>query len=132
MKRYRMAVCKGPDCRRGGSDAVFQAARAEVQERGLATRCEVYRGGCYGLCDRGPNVVVREDVGRKKDPLSREDYQLMGWDGEAYYGHMSVEKIRRVVAEHVACDAPVPELFGSPEPEPEAPAGPPLAEAARR
>lgn len=132
MKRYRMAVCKGPDCRRGGSDAVFQAARAEVQERGLATRCEVYRGGCYGLCDRGPNVVVREDVGRKRDLLSREDYQLMGWPEEAYYGAMTPEKVRRVVAEHVVEGRPVEALFGSPEPEPEAPPQPPAAEAARR
>ena len=67
-----MAVCKGPDCTRGGSDAVFAKAR-EV----APSHCEVYRGGCYGLCHLGPNVVLREDTGGKRDPFSREDFQLM-------------------------------------------------------
>ncbi len=110
MKRYRLAVCKGPDCKRNGSDAVFAAARAAVAELGLAQKCEVYRGGCYGLCHLGANAVLREDAGRPRDPLSREDYQLKGWDGETHYGAMTPEKVRRVIAEHVAQDRRVDEL----------------------
>ena len=72
MKRYRLAVCKGPDCTRGGSDAVFAKARELAP-----SSCEVYRGGCYGLCHLGPNVVLREDPGGKRDPFSREDFQLL-------------------------------------------------------
>ncbi len=112
MKRYRLAVCKGPDCKRNGADAVFAAARAGVAARPeLSGRVEVYRGGCYGLCHLGANVVVREDTGRKRDPFSREDFQLMGWDGECHYGEMTAEKMERVVAEHLAKDAPVTELL---------------------
>lgn len=114
VKRYRLAVCKGPDCRRNGSDAVFAAAKEAVEKAGAQARCEVYRGGCYGLCHLGPNVVVRENTGQKRDPLSREDFQLMGWPGETYYWAMTAEKMRRVVAEHVAADRPVPELVGDP------------------
>ena len=110
MKRYRLAVCKGPDCKRNGADAVFAAARDEVARRGLGARCEVYRGGCYGLCHLGANVVVREDTGRPRDPLSPEDYRLMGWEGEVHYGAMSPEKIRRVVAFHIGEDQRVDEL----------------------
>lgn len=110
MKRYRLAVCKGPDCKRNGADAVFAAARDEVASRGLGARCEVYRGGCYGLCHLGANVVVREDTGRSRDPLSAEDYRLMGWEGEVHYGAMSPEKIRRVVAFHIGEDQRVDEL----------------------
>ncbi|HSP82067.1 MAG TPA: (2Fe-2S) ferredoxin domain-containing protein [Myxococcaceae bacterium] len=115
MKRYRLSVCKGSSCRAGGSDAVASAAREALAERGLQVRCELYRGGCYGFCHMGPNVVLREDTGRKADPFSPEDYQLMGWEGEAYYSHMTPEKMRRVVAEHVAEDRPVVELFGHPD-----------------
>jgi (2Fe-2S) ferredoxin len=111
MKRYRLSVCKGPVCRPGGSDRVFQVARDEVASRGLAEKCQVARGGCYGLCHLGPNLIVREDVGRPKDPLSREDFQLMGWEGECHYGAMTEEKVRRVIGEHIAEDHPVPELF---------------------
>ena len=110
MKRYRLAVCKGTDCRRNGSDKVFASARAEVAARSLQPRCEVYRGGCYGLCEHGPNVVIREDVGRPRDPFSREDFQLMGWPGEVHYSGMTPETIARVVEEHVGRGAPVEAL----------------------
>ncbi|RKH33814.1 (2Fe-2S) ferredoxin domain-containing protein [Corallococcus praedator] len=115
MKRYRMSVCKGSSCREAGSDAVHVAAREALAARGLQTRCELYRGGCYGFCHMGPNVVVREDTGRKRDPLSPEDYQLMGWPGEVYYSGMTAEKMLRVVGEHIQDDAPVKELFGQPD-----------------
>ena len=115
MKRYRLSVCKGSSCKAGGSDAVAAAARETLASGGLQPRCELYRGGCYGFCHMGPNVVLREETGRKRDPLSPEDYQLMGWEGEAYYSHMTPEKMRRVVAEHVARDTPVVELLGHPE-----------------
>ena len=115
MKKYRLAVCKGPDCRRNGAEKLFQAAKEHVAQRQLQTRCELYRGGCYGLCHLGPNVVVREDTGRKRDPFSSEDFQLMGWEGEVYYWAMTPEKMARVIAEHIGNDAPVEELRGSPD-----------------
>ncbi|MGA9523205.1 MAG: (2Fe-2S) ferredoxin domain-containing protein [Myxococcaceae bacterium] len=115
MKRYRLAVCKGSDCRRNGADKVFATAKEQIAASDLASRCEVYRGGCYGLCHLGPNVVVREDRGVKRDPFSREDFQLMGWEGEVYYAGMTPEKISQVVQEHIAKDAPIEALRGSPE-----------------
>lgn len=112
MKRYRLSVCKGPVCRPGGSDRVFQTAQREVAARGLAEKCQVARGGCYGLCHLGPNVIVREEMGgRKKDPLSREDFQLMGWEGECHYGGMNEERMVRVIAEHIGGDEVVAELL---------------------
>lgn len=109
-KRYRVSVCKGPTCRPGGSDRVFAVARDLVEKLGLQSRCTVARGGCYGLCHLGPNVIVREDVGRPKDPLSREDFQLMGWEGETHYGAMDETKIVRVIREHIAEDHVVESL----------------------
>lgn len=111
MKKYRVSVCKGPDCRRNGSDAVFAEMKERVAGAGLQRQCEVYRGGCYGLCHLGANVVIREDLPRKKDPFSREDFQLMGWPGETHYGTMTPEKVSRIVSEHLQNDRQVPEYF---------------------
>jgi (2Fe-2S) ferredoxin len=110
MTKYRLAVCKGPDCRKGGSDLVFVAAKDALASSQLGPKCEAYRGGCYGLCHLGPNVVVREDSGKPKDFLSREDFQLMGWPGEVHYSAMTPEKMRVVVAQHIGQDAVVEEL----------------------
>ena len=111
MKKYRLAVCKGPDCKRGGSDAVFAAVKAELEAQGLKDRCEAARGGCYGLCHMGPNVVIRESNARPKDPFSREDFQLMGWEGEHHYAAMNPAKVAKVLAEHVGKDAPPEDLL---------------------
>ena len=110
MKTYRLSVCKGPDCRQGGSDRVFAAAKEKLAALGLQARCETHRGGCYGLCDLGPNVIVREQTGRPRDPFSPEDFQLMGWEGEVHYPAMTPEKVERVVAEHIGEDRPVAAL----------------------
>jgi (2Fe-2S) ferredoxin len=104
VKRYRVSVCKGPDCRAGGAEEVFTALRAQVAESPVRATCAVYRGGCYGLCHLGPNVVVRIDDGRPRDPLSREDFQLMGWEGETHYGNMTRERVPRVIEEHLRDD----------------------------
>jgi (2Fe-2S) ferredoxin len=111
--KYRVSVCKGPDCRRNGADKVYYAAREKLFDLKLSERCDLYRGGCYGLCHLGPNVVVRPDD-RKRDPLSREDFQLMGWPGEAYYWQMNAEKVGRVVAEHVGGGGVASDLLGDP------------------
>jgi (2Fe-2S) ferredoxin len=112
VKTYRLAVCKGPNCREGGADQIFSACREVVSNSGMSARCEVYRAGCYGLCHLGPNVVLRENP-RPRDPLAREDFQLMGWDGEFHYPAMTVQKIARVIAEHVAKGRALEELLGA-------------------
>jgi (2Fe-2S) ferredoxin len=109
LKRYRLAVCKGPDCRANGSDAVFDKARAVGP-----SNCHIYRGGCYGLCHLGPNVVLREDTGQKPDPFSREDFQLMGTQTETYYWRMTPEKIVTVLERHVAAGERQTDMVGDP------------------
>ncbi len=115
MKKFRVSVCKGPDCKGNGSDAVHAAFKSEIAKQGLAERCQLYRGGCYGLCQLGANVVIREDVGRPRDPLSREDFQLMGWEGETYYPRMDAAKAARVAESHLARAEVVRELEAKPE-----------------
>jgi len=118
MKKYRVSVCKGPNCRERGADAVFRKAQELVLKAGLKPQCELYRGGCYGLCHLGPNVVIREEIGRKRELLTPEDFQLMGWPEETYYWAVTPERMERLVAEHLAQDRVVPEWIGDPSKEP--------------
>jgi (2Fe-2S) ferredoxin len=111
VKTYRLAVCKGPNCREGGADQVFAACRDLVSKGGMTGLCEVYRAGCYGLCHLGPNIVLRENP-RPKDPLRREDFHLTGLAGEFHYPAMTVPKMVRVVEEHVAQGRVPEELLG--------------------
>jgi (2Fe-2S) ferredoxin len=80
---------------------VFAAAQETLRESGLGARCQAQRGGCYGLCHLGPNVIVRVDDGRPRDFLSREDFQLMGWPGERHYTAMTPERVREMIHRHV-------------------------------
>src|SRR4051812_10546594 len=88
MKKYRVSVCKGPDCRKGGAEKVLIALKARVAEQGLGAQCEIFRGGCYGQCHLGPNLVIREATSAPKDPFSRDDFQLIYRDGECHYDAM--------------------------------------------
>lgn len=115
MPRYRISVCRGPDCRRNGAERVLTAAREAVEKEGLEAKCVLGRGGCYGLCHLGPNVVVREERDRPRDVFAQEDFQLMGWPDEVHYAEMTAEKIARVIQEHIGRDTAVEALRGARE-----------------
>jgi (2Fe-2S) ferredoxin len=115
VARYRISVCRGPDCRRNGAERVLTAAREALAGTPLEGKCVLGRGGCYGLCHLGPNVVVREERDRPRDIFAQEDFQLMGWPDEVHYGEMTAEKVLRVIAEHIGEDRPVEALRGARE-----------------
>jgi (2Fe-2S) ferredoxin len=109
-KIYRLAVCKGPNCTFNGANDVFKAAVQAVAEQGLQGRCLVARGGCYGMCAFGPNVIVRvHDPAEPPDPLSSRDFMLLGVEGEQHYSGMAPGQMTRLVAEQVGEDHPVAE-----------------------
>jgi (2Fe-2S) ferredoxin len=57
-------------------------------------------------------------IGRPIDPLSREDFQLMGWKDETYYAPMTPDTITRVVQQHIQKEVVVTEFLGDPTKEP--------------
>ena len=53
-------VCQGTGCVSGGSDAVYEALKAEVERQEVAM-LEVDFTGCHGFCEQGPNVVIEPE-----------------------------------------------------------------------
>jgi (2Fe-2S) ferredoxin len=108
--RFRLSVCKGPNCRFNGADEVFRSARDAVKQQGFQEACLVGRGGCYGMCSFGPNLIIRaHDPAAPPDPLSRADYMLLGGPDEFLYSSMAKEQVERIIAEHIGRGAPVTE-----------------------
>ncbi len=117
---FRVSVCKGPDCRSRGGDSLWRAAREAVARLGLPPeRCHLYRGGCYGLCQLGPNVVVRPARAGDEDPLWRGHYRLLCEPGESHYWRMDGPKLERVLAQHVRDGRPAEDLLCPPEERPD-------------
>lgn len=110
--KYVVSICQGPDCTGNGSDALVPVAERCLRELGLTGKCRLKRGGCYGLCEQGANVIVRLDTGAAEDPFAADDFELTFAPGETHYCEMDAERLERVLREHIGGDAPVPELQG--------------------
>ena len=101
-------------CTANGSDAVAARAReaADVVEAGgspvAAAGCRVLRGGCYGHCEIGPNVVVRAHEGPLPE-IEDDRLSLTEEANETVYSGMSPADIALVIAAHRVGET-VPEL----------------------
>ncbi|HVK78274.1 MAG TPA: (2Fe-2S) ferredoxin domain-containing protein [Kofleriaceae bacterium] len=60
-RRFRILVCRGPECGdRRGSRAVYDAFAATLASEGITRRCELGWQSCFGRCSQGVNALVRE------------------------------------------------------------------------
>jgi (2Fe-2S) ferredoxin len=83
-------VCRGTGCVSGGSDAVYEALRAELKKQGV-TGAVIDFTGCHGFCQQGPNVVVEPDG--------------------IFYTHVEADDASDIVASHLRAGKPVERLF---------------------
>ena len=58
MFRNHILVCGGTGCTSNKSFKIVEALNKELAERGLAEEVKVIMTGCFGLCAKGPIVVV--------------------------------------------------------------------------
>ena len=84
-------MCHGPTCSQHQSRLVWNALNSEVQMRGLDEACELIVSGCQGRCDDGPNLNVYPNLTK--------------------YAHVTPEKARRIIREHVEEGHPVAEYI---------------------
>jgi len=90
MEHRTVYVCRGTGCVSGGSDAVYEALKAEVDRLGLKD-AEVDFTGCHGFCQQGPNVVIEPDG--------------------IFYTHVEPEDAAEIVTSHLQNGQPVERLF---------------------
>jgi (2Fe-2S) ferredoxin len=108
--RFDVWVCRGRVCSANGSERVAHAFEAAV----VATPgARLLSGGCYGLCELGPNVVVRRLVdgdAEVDNPMAADRLSLSGADNEVVYCGVAASDAAAVIAAHVIEDTPLVRL----------------------
>ena len=79
--RSHVMVCGGTGCSSSNSGEIIKEFEKQLAEKGLDKEVKVVRTGCFGLCRAGPVVIVYPEG--------------------AFYSHMTVENVSRIVDEHL-------------------------------
>lgn len=88
-------------CTANGSDAV--AVRAREHPSSTSDTCRVLRGGCYGHCEIGPNVVLRSyGPGEELPDVDADRLSLTEEPNETVYSGMTPADIDLVLLAHLA------------------------------
>ena len=89
--RSHVMVCGGTGCTSSNSAAIISEFEKLIAEKGLDKEVKVVRTGCFGLCEAGPVVIVYPEG--------------------AFYSHVKVENVERIVDEHLSKGRIVKELL---------------------
>ena len=87
----RIAVCSDSGCLSGGGQAVCNALRAALEQRGLAHQVEVRTTGCFGFCEQGPIVIMHP--------------------GETFYVRLRPKDAEDIIEQHVIAGKVVERLL---------------------
>ena len=99
-------LCQGRMCTSNDVQKVADLAR---EKYGMgAERIRLLRGGCYGLCEYGPNMVVRRYDAESERPNQDDDrLSLRFEENETVYSGMTPGLALKVIDSHLANDAPL-------------------------
>ncbi len=97
--KYHAFICTS--CRINGTQKGFCYSKdsvklverfmEEIEDRGLSGEVVITNTGCFGICDKGPIIVVYPEG--------------------IWYGNVSEEDVERIVEEHFENGTPVRELL---------------------
>ncbi len=79
--RSQVLVCTGTGCSSSNSPAIIDKFEECIKNAGLEKEIKVVRTGCFGLCENGPICIVYPEG--------------------AFYSHIKVEDVPRIVSEHL-------------------------------
>ena len=91
MYRAHVLVCGGTGCTSSNSLKIIERFEQLVAQNGLSQEVKVVRTGCFGLCERGPIVIVYPEG--------------------AFYSRIKPEDVDRIVQEHLLKGRIVKELI---------------------
>ncbi|MCI9032134.1 MAG: NADH-quinone oxidoreductase subunit NuoF [Clostridia bacterium] len=93
MERAHILVCGGTGCTSGNSNKIYSEFVEHLKANGLDKEVKIIMTGCFGLCARGPIVVVYPDG--------------------SFYQHVQPEDVKEIVTEHILKGRPVERLLHS-------------------
>lgn len=79
--RSQILICTGTGCSSSNSPAIIEKFEECIKEAGLEKEVKVVRTGCFGLCENGPICIVYPEG--------------------AFYSHIKVDDVPRIVSEHL-------------------------------
>jgi len=91
LERMQILICGGTNCLSSHSKEIRAEFDKVLTETGLRNEVQLVMTGCFGLCDKGPVVIVYPD--------------------ETFYSHVSVADVRELCEEHVLKGRPVGRLI---------------------
>jgi len=117
-RRYKIIVCRGPECgERMGSSAIHAAFAEAIRLRRASARVELGWQSCFGRCRQAPNCLVRPILPYEATFLLAS-MPLRGGPGTAFYSYIVPADALRIVDEHVIAGRPVRDLVRRPTEEP--------------
>ncbi|MDD6060285.1 MAG: NADH-quinone oxidoreductase subunit NuoF [Ruminococcus sp.] len=84
-------VCGGTGCTSSGSPKLIAKLEEEFAAKGLTDKIQIVKTGCFGLCERGPIMIVYPEG--------------------SFYSRVELDEIPRIVDEHLIGGNPVKEFL---------------------
>ena len=93
MEYYRsqVLICTGTGCSSSNAPAIIKRFEECIRNAGLENEIKVVRTGCFGLCENGPICIVYPEG--------------------AFYSHIKVDDVERIVSEHLVKGRVVADLL---------------------
>ncbi len=89
--KTHILVCSGTSCKASSSEMVYENFKKELVNQGLSEIAQVVRTGCFGLCEKGPVVMILPD--------------------ETHYIEVKPEDVKEIVEEHIVAGKKVNRLL---------------------
>ncbi len=89
--RKHILICGGTGCTSSGSMKIADELEKVLKEKGIDNEIFVVRTGCFGLCERGPIMIVYPEG--------------------SFYTHITMEMVSRIVDEHLIGGKPIKEFL---------------------
>ena len=109
--QFDVWICEGKVCSSRDSDGLSDCAKDWGSSSNPLNNISILRGGCYGLCDLGVNVVVRRWVdGEEKGDREADRLSLTHRDNETVYSEIKPHELTLILDTHANEDRPVPHM----------------------
>ena len=81
MVRAHILVCGGTGCTSSHSQQIIEALEVQLNKHGLDNEIKVIKTGCFGLCERGPIMIVYPEG--------------------VFYSRVTADDVPEIVEEHI-------------------------------